>query len=115
MSIVFDPATIVQATITPVLNGTSYVMFAIQLDGRVIYDHDPAQLGKILLSDPIYHDYPELVNLGRRMVAEKSGYGTYEFYKTHESNEVVKKEAYWTTIGIHDTEWRLVIIHIMSE
>ena len=115
LSIVFDPATIVQATVTPVLNGTPYVMFAIQLDGRVIYDHDPAQLGKIFPSDPVYHDYPELVNLGRRMVAEKSGYGTYEFYKTLESNEVMKKEAYWTTIGIHDTEWRLVIIHIMSE
>jgi hypothetical protein len=115
LSVVFDPATIIEATVTPLLSGTPYTTFAIQLDGRSIYDHDPAQLGKILFSDPVYQDYPELVNLGRRVVAEKSGYGTYEFYKTLESNEVVKKEVYWTTIGIHDTEWRLVILHVMSE
>ncbi len=115
LSIVIEPSVLLEAVATQVLNGTSYTAWAMQIDGRIIYDHDPVQQGKMLFSDPIYKDYPELLTLGRKISAERSGYGTYQYYKTLESGQVVKKEAYWTTIGAYDTEWRLVIIHLMTE
>ena len=85
-----------------------------QTDGRIIYDADPAQEGKMLFSDPVYSDYPQLLTLGHQISTDNSGYGTYQYYKTLASADLVKKEGFWTTIGIYGTEWRLVIVHILT-
>jgi hypothetical protein len=113
LSIVVQPSALLNATIAPALKGTAYTMWAMQVDGRIIYDADPAQEGKMLFSDPVYADYPELLTLGHQISSEKAGYGTYQYYKTLASGQVVKKGGFWTTIGICGTEWRLVIIHVL--
>lgn len=83
-----------------------------QVNGTLIYDADPAQEGKNLLTDSIYADSPDLQTFVNQVAAAPSGYGTYTFYDKNiddDSKTMVEKEAYWTTIGIFNTEWRLVI------
>ena len=84
-----------------------------QTNGTLIYDPDPEQQGHNLFTDPLYADYPEVQAFAQEVANQQSGYGTYRYYNTNLNNadkEVISKEAYWTTIGIYDTEWRLVIV-----
>jgi hypothetical protein len=65
----------------------------------------------MLFDEPIYQPYPRLLNLGRTMVEERSGIGSYVFLtKAHDKN--VTKEVYWTTVGLHGTELRLAVTQI---
>ena len=114
LSIVFQPNELLNATIAPAVEDTPFSLFAMQIDGRVLYDADPAQEGKMTFTDPSYANYPELLALAHVVAAEPSGYGTYNFPQTLASAEPVHKEAYWTTIGIYGTEWRLLILHTMN-
>jgi len=112
LSIVIQPAEIIEAVIAPALEGTPYSIWAMQTNGTLLYDPDPAQQGKNLLTDPIYADYPEVQAFARQVAEQQSGYGTYQYYVKNldqTQNEVVSKEAYWMTVGIYGTEWRLVI------
>jgi hypothetical protein len=108
-TMLIDPGALLDAVATPVINGTSYTVWAMQTDGRIIYDQDPVQVGKNLLSDPFYAPYPELQDLGSQMVREESGSGSYTFIDDL-TRETVRKEVFWTTAGIRGTEWRLVIV-----
>ena len=118
LSIVIQPYTLLQASIAPVIEDTPYSMWSMQTNGTLIFDPDPAQQGKNLLTDPIYTSYPEVQAFTRQVAAEQAGYGTYKYFNTNlddASGRVVSKEAYWTTIGIYGAQWRLVVVHIVSE
>jgi hypothetical protein len=80
-----------------------------QKDGLSLYDSDPSQVGKNLFSDPIYQPYPQLLALGKNVVAERFGMGRYVFQNI-EHNGNISKEVYWTSVGLHGNEWRLVAI-----
>jgi hypothetical protein len=96
-------------------NITDYGFWAIQLDGRVIYDRDTSQIGRYLFQDPLYRPFPTLLDLGHRIAAERSGHGSYRYYATEENESVVTKEVYWTTAGLHGREWRLAITRIVPQ
>jgi hypothetical protein len=84
-------------------------VWAMQPDGLIIYDADPGEVGLNLFSDPVYQSYTELLALGKRIAAEKSGSGSYSFL-TQGGKQVVSKQAVWSTVGIHGMEWRLVVV-----
>jgi len=114
LSIVIQPSEILRSNIVSALAGTSFSMWAMQTNGTLIYDPDPAQQGKNLFTDPIYTGYPDVQAFTQHVSTEQSGYGTYQYYNANLDNifkQVVAKEGYWTTIGIYGTEWRLVITH----
>lgn len=77
-------------------------IMAMQEDGYILYDTDSSQIGRISLTDPLYQNHPDLISLIERMAADKSGAGTYTF------PEQVLKRSYWTTVGLHGMEWRLI-------
>ncbi len=111
LSLVIQPSKLISESIVSI-GATTYSMWAMQSNGTLIYDPDPAQQGKNLLTDPIYADYPEVQAFARQVAEQQSGYGTYQYYVKNldqTQNEVVSKEAYWMTVGIYGTEWRLVI------
>ena len=111
LSLVIQPSALINQSIASTGDKT-YSMWAMQSNGTLIYDPDPAQQGKNLLTDPIYEDYPEVQDFTRQVAAQQSGYGTYQYYVKNldqTQNQVVSKEAYWITVGIYGTEWRLVI------
>jgi polar amino acid transport system substrate-binding protein len=104
---IIKPVELLGSIIAPRLLETNYSVTVIQTDGLSLYDSDPSQVGKNLFDDPMYQSYPQLLALGKNVVAERSGMGSYIFLnKEHDRN--VTKEVYWTSVGLHGNEWRLV-------
>ncbi len=105
---IIKPAELLGSIIAPMLNETNYSVTVMQKDGLSLYDSDPSQVGRILFDDPMYRPYPQLLALGKNVVAKRSGMGSYVFLnKQHDRN--VTKEVYWTSVGLHGNEWRLVV------
>jgi hypothetical protein len=113
ISTTFEPDKMLGALIAPRLNGTNYSIFVMQKDGLNVYSSDANQIGNNLLEDPLYKPFPSLLTLVRRMVDERSGYGTYDFQVTANNKTVVTKEVYWTTAGLYGRDWRLAIYRII--
>ncbi len=111
VSMLFRPEVLLSYVITPVLKGLPAESFVMQKDGRILYDSDKEEVSRMLFDDPLYKPFTQLLALGRLISREKKGAGSYE-YMQEGSEKVVKKDAYWTTIGLHGTEWRLVVMHV---
>jgi sensor domain CHASE-containing protein len=75
LSLVIKPSALINQSIAST-GATTYSMWAMQKNGTLIYDPDPAQQGKNLLTDPIYADYPEVQDFTRQVAAQQSGYVT---------------------------------------
>ncbi len=111
LSASMEPGEFLGAIITSNVKGTPYNAWVMQEDGLILYDVDPSQVGLMLFSDPLYQPYPSLLDIGRKMVAERSGMGSY-YFLNKEHNQNVTKDVYWTTVGLHGNEWRLAIIRV---
>lgn len=117
-----EPHKLLNAMIAPQLhfnvstrsNITDYSFWMLTPDGLVAYDRDESQIGKDLFKDPLYQPYPSLLELGKRIIAERSGRGDYSFLVTQANKKVVTKDTYWTTVGLHGREWRLVVTKIVQ-
>jgi hypothetical protein len=114
VSVIFDPAKLLNATITAALQGTTYTTTVMQTDGWMVYDTDPLQLSKNMFTDPVYANYTQLLLLGHHVTDYSSGYGTYKFTVNAASPIVVNKECYWTTVFAYGQEWRIALQHSLS-
>jgi polar amino acid transport system substrate-binding protein len=114
ISATFEPDKMLGALVVPRLNRTSYSVFVMQNDGLDVYSSDANQIGNNLLENPLYKPFPSFLALVRRMVDERSGYGTYDFQVTASNKAVVTKEVYWTTTGLFGRDWRLAIYRILN-
>lgn len=114
ISVIFDPARLLNDTITTALQGTSYTTTVMQTDGLMIYDTDPLQLDKNMFTDPAYANYTQLLLLGHHVAQYSSGYGTYKFTVDAASPIVVNKECYWTTVSAYGQQWRIALQHSLS-
>ncbi|MDD5593493.1 MAG: cache domain-containing protein [Candidatus Margulisbacteria bacterium] len=114
VSLVFKPDALIGNITKPYIAGLPSVeALAIQKDGRVIYDRDILQIGKMTFSDPVYQNYPDLLELAKKIAAETGGAGTYSF-PVGLSGAPVKKATEWTTISLHGVEWRLVVSKVVQ-
>ena len=110
LSIVFLPYELIHPIVEDSVQGI-YTIYALQRNGTLIYDAGIEQ-GKNIFTDEEYQGYTELQTFIHQVVDTKSGYGTYSYFDDlAPSRPLVSKEAYWITIGIHNTDWRLVIAH----
>jgi hypothetical protein len=109
VSLSFSPNEIIAPLARAATEGTDYSIMVAQKDGRILYDPDPLEVGKETFNESLYADFPEILEFARRYSAEWSGHFTYSFYDTG-FEKIVRKEAFWTTIGMHGTEWRLIVI-----
>lgn len=82
---------------------------AFMLSGRgtVIYDHNAEIIGKNVFQG-IHNDFPELIELDRRMITEDSGQGEY-YFPTQDSGESVRKLISWNTAQIGSQEFVVAI------
>ncbi len=111
-SIVFRPYDLIAGIAGPAANGTPYQVMVVQTDGRVLYDTDEAQIGRMTFEDPLYAENPGLQDAARRVVAERYGTATYEF--AVDGGEAVQKAITWTTTGLHGVEWRVAVIRVVE-
>jgi hypothetical protein len=100
-TVVIRPETLIGQVASPIVEGTGYSITVVDLDGRVLYDTDPDQIG-LPLDDPVYTRYPQLITFVTRVTKERQGQGTYTFRDQ-------TKEATWTTVSLHGTEWRVAV------
>jgi hypothetical protein len=114
VSVIFDPAELLNDTVTSAIAGTSYTTTVMQLDGLMIYDTDPLQLDKNMFTDPTYANYTQLLLFGYHVVQYSSGYGTYKFTVDAASPIVVNKECYWTTVSAYGQVWRIALQHALE-
>ncbi|MDD4254429.1 MAG: cache domain-containing protein [Methanofollis sp.] len=113
VSVAFLPDRLVGGHAEAAVKGTPYAVMVAQSDGRVLYDADPEEIGKETLNESLCADFPEVLETARSFSGNWSGHAAYSFYDTGFGG-VVRKEAYWTSVGLHGTEWRLVVIRPLS-
>jgi len=109
VSALFKPGALMDETIAPQAKVVALKVNVMQLDGMVIYCSTGTETGKNVLTDPSYKNYPELIAQAEKIAAQKTGTGGY-IYPDVATGKPVKKTIYWTSVGLHSTEWRLVSI-----
>ncbi|MDD5019641.1 MAG: hypothetical protein PHH75_04810 [Candidatus Omnitrophica bacterium] len=108
VSVLMKPADFIALALGPEMDGLPYEVMVMQTDGLVLYG-DEKEIGRRVFTDPMYKDFPSLLELCGRVVKEETGEGTYIFTgkKTDRPRE---KKAYWTTANAGDHAWRLLLI-----
>ncbi len=110
VSLLIRPESLFSYILAPVLQGKPIEAFVMQTDGRILYDEDEEEVGRMLFTDPMYEPFPQLRALGTLISRETTGAGSYEFMQKG-SAKLVEKDAHWTTVGLHGTQWRLVVMY----
>ncbi len=109
LSIVIQPYQLIHPIVGNLTKGI-YTIYALQRDSTLIYDVTNEEQGKNIFTDEAYAGYTGLQTFIHQVVDSQSGYGTYSYFDDlAPSRPLVNKEAYWTTMGIYNTDWRLVI------
>ena len=114
VSILIKPESLLAGVAANLVQGLPIDVWAMQTDGRILYDPDREEIGRMLFDDPIYKSFPQLQSLGATISKERSGTGSYEFLGKGLNNPETKY-AYWTTIGLYGTEWRVVATHALAD
>ncbi|MFA5113898.1 MAG: hypothetical protein WC529_06365 [Candidatus Margulisiibacteriota bacterium] len=107
-TLVFQPDALIRKIVNDQAGGVTFEALAIQLDGKVIFDRDILQVGKMTFSDPGYAQFPSLVAFAQQVVATPEGSGHYEFLDRDRAT-TVHKQATWATVGLYGTQWRLIV------
>jgi hypothetical protein len=114
VSILIKPESLLASVATNLVQGLPIDVWAMQTDGRILYDPDREEIGRMLFEDPVYRPFPQLQSLGVTISKERSGSGSYEFLGKG-LNKPVTKTAYWTSVGLYGTEWRVVATHTLAD
>jgi hypothetical protein len=107
VSALFKPEGFLYGPSDPFLKGTDIALDVMQLDGLDIYSSKGVDTGINVFTDPEFQQYEDLQALCHQMVDQESGTGSYTIH-AYETGELVKKMAYWETVKLHDTVWRVV-------
>jgi hypothetical protein len=83
-------------------------IWVMQKDGHILYDFDQEEIGRNLFTDPLYHEYAKSLRAASRITEEEKGMSVCEF-SDPEGNTPVLNQIFWTTVGIHGTEWKIVL------
>ncbi len=108
VSVLFTPQAVFGPALAGVAKAGGWEPFILQTDGLILYDLDPAQVGRNTLKDEMFKPWPQVLALCRRVIAEEKGFGAYEF-PAKETRRPARKEAHWTTLRAGGTTWRLVV------
>ncbi|KIH76885.1 hypothetical protein SAMN05660860_00689 [Geoalkalibacter ferrihydriticus] len=110
LSVMFKPEKFLGEIIQPLVKGTQMAISVMDLEGRTLYDSDPAQIGLNIFTSEVFQPYTDLVQLARKIAATPQGQGTYRFKQEDLSGADVDKTAFWTSVSLYGVDWRLVSI-----
>jgi HK/GC/Chemotaxis protein-like, sensor domain len=114
VSALFEPKKLFVSTVAPESLGTGMAVNIMQLDGLNIYDSQGNDTRKNLFTDPEFQSYKDLIAFGHKMASRESGSGSYTFID-HATGKTVKKVAFWASIGLHGTSWRVACIQPVAD
>jgi sensor domain-cotaining protein len=86
-------------------------LWAMDRQGRILFDSNPEEIGRNLFTDPMYQPYAGLRAMGKKMAASAQGLGFYKFLGKN-LKQAVNKRCIWTSVGLFGTYWRLVYIDL---
>ncbi|MFO7881144.1 MAG: ABC transporter substrate binding protein [Kosmotogaceae bacterium] len=92
-------------------NYNPYEFWIMHPDGTILYDQDTIEVGRNLFDDPLYEPFDSLLKLGEKISVNESGEGEYSFYSKG-MDQLVRKEVKWTSVGLHGTQWRLILTKV---
>ena len=101
-----DPYTF-GAKLSQLTIGQNLELGVIDTNGTNVYTSNMTEIGKNILTDPIYSSFVELQTLIKnKMIPNSQGEGSYT-YNAAGTNEPVKKEVKWNTVKAFDSELRI--------
>lgn len=103
VSVVFRPERMLAPAALKALGNGSHALSAVQTDGTIIFDTDLGLIGRSMLNATQYGSATDLAELARTIVSTPSGIRQYRV------NETTSRTIAWQTVGLHGTEWRLVV------
>lgn len=112
VSALITPATAIPEVTESHFTDTNLSLIVDQVDTTILYDRDPEQIG-LSIDAQIYTASPTLHTMVENKRVNPTGSGTYEFVNLV-SGEILKKEIIWTTVGLHDTEWRVSVFWMIQ-
>ena len=110
VSLLFKPEALLGEIVAPLVKGLPVSIWVMNREGQILYDEDSAQVGLNIFLARLYQPYPQLIQLGQKMVDRQQGSGSYEF-STPSSPDPVRKQAQWRSASLYGAQWRLVLIH----
>ncbi len=114
VSLFFKPETLFAQILPPLIMGIPVDIWVMEKGGRIIYDADSTQMGQNLFTSPTYQSCSRLLKLERRIAAKQEGNGSYP-YNVQGENAAAIKNAYWKSVVLYGTEWRVVGVHVEKE
>ena len=114
VSLLVKPEALLSAIIAPAVQGFPVEVWVIQRDGRILYNPDPEMIGRNVFHDPACGPSPQFHSLARKVAATKSGSGIYDC-RPQGLQTAVKKHAFWTTVDLHGTAWRLLVTQVATD
>lgn len=106
-TVMFNASKFFSRIIGPYQPGGGAKFWVMDTKGVILYETDSSQI-EMSMEDPIFEQFPVLLALSERTMAERSGYGTYEFFdESHQ--QIIKRGSYWTTTGNLGDEFRLIL------
>ncbi|WP_414733065.1 hypothetical protein [Acetobacterium carbinolicum] len=103
-----DPYTF-GAKLSQLTIGQNLDLGVIDTNGTNVYTSNMTEIGKNILTDPIYSNFVELQTLIKnKMISDAQGEGSYTYNATG-TNEPVKKEVKWETVNVFDSELRIYV------
>lgn len=110
IGVLFRPELLIDSLLETSVTPPDYELWIMQTDGLMIFDSDTTEIGRMLFRDPMYADYSGLLNLGKTIVSETAGKGSYIFLAPGTKENVIKNVA-WQTVGLHGREWRVALAY----
>lgn len=109
VSLTFSPQALVASRANASTAQAPVSFIVAQPDGVLLYHANATLSGTSTFDEPVFQRFPEVLDLARRYGVERTGYATFSFYGEG-GTEVVRKETFWETVSLHDTEWRVLAV-----
>lgn len=111
--ITFRPEEFLRQYIIPILEQNNYDLFILEPDGLTVYNTNEEEIGKNILTDPLYAD-PDLHQAAIAITSNKSGIITYPFWNSNWDKKI-QREAVWDTLEFDNQKWRIAVVRDTSD
>jgi hypothetical protein len=108
LSMLLNPESLLKSIIEQRIAGVPVDIWAMEPAGRIIYDPDAEEIGRIIFQDDLYKPFPGLLVAAHSIANSPDGSASYDFLGKG-LKESVKKYAYWNTVSVYGTPWRIVL------